>query len=115
MKFLAIYTPDRSAAREPSPELQARMGAYVESSFKSGVLLATGGVGPTPAHAVVRRRQGKLAVVDGPFAEAKELIGGFALLEARDLPHCVELVKEFLGVAGDGESEIFSISLTASP
>ena len=117
MKFLAIYTPAPSARQQP-PEHYAKMSAYVEQSFKNGSLIATGGVGNNPAHATIRRRHGTIENIDGPYSEAKEMIGGFAILEARDLEHCKALVREFLGIAGDGESEIFELggaTLAPSP
>jgi hypothetical protein len=117
MKFLAIYTPTASARNQP-PEHYAKMGAYVDQSFKNGTLVATGGVGNNPAHAKLRARHGTIENIDGPYSEAKEMIGGFAILEARDLAHCKELVREFLSIAGDGESEIFELggaTLAPSP
>ena len=118
MKFLAIYTPDPGAHTKQTPEHYARMGAYVQESFRRGTLVATGGVGANPAHAKLRARHGTIENIDGPYSEAKEMIGGFAILEARDLAHCKELVREFLSIAGDGESEIFElggVSTAASP
>lgn len=50
-----------------------------------------------------------MTVKDGPFAESKEVVGGFAILEARSKAHAIELAKEFLEVAGDGECEIRQI------
>jgi hypothetical protein len=109
MKFLAIYTPAPGHFTKNTPEHFDRMRAYVEDSFKRGHLVATGGVGANPAHAKLRARHGTIENIDGPYSEAKEMIGGFAILEARDLAHCKELVREFLGIAGDGESEIFEL------
>jgi len=109
MKFLAIYTPAPGHFTKHTPEHFARMSAYVEESFKRGFLVATGGVGANPAHAKLRARHGTIENIDGPYSEAKEMIGGFALLEARDLAHCKELVREFLSIAGDGECEIFEL------
>ena len=54
----------------------------------------------------MRLSQGKLTVTDGPFTEAKELIGGFAIIKTASKAEAVELTKRFLKVAGDGESEI---------
>jgi hypothetical protein len=85
------------------------MGAYVEQSFKSGVLIATEGCLPSALGARVRRSSGKITVTDGPFTEAKEVVGGFALIQASSKQHAIEIVKEFLDVAGDGETEIRQI------
>ncbi len=118
MKFLAIYTPAPGHRARQTPADFAKMGAYVEHSFKTGTLIATGGIGDNPAHAKLRARHGTIENIDGPYSESKEMIGGFAILEARDLAHCKELVREFLTIAGDGESEIFELggaSLAPSP
>ena len=118
MKFLAIYTPAPGARAQQGPEHYAKMSAYVERSLENGTVIATGGVGDNPAHAKLRARHGTIENIDGPYSESKEMIGGFAILEARDLAHCKELVREFLTFAGDGESEIFELggaTLAPSP
>jgi hypothetical protein len=57
----------------------------------------------------VRKSGNAITVTDGPFTEAKEVVGGFAILEARSKEHVIELAREFLQVAGDGECEIRQI------
>jgi hypothetical protein len=73
---------------------------------RTGVLLATEGCLPSALGARVRLAGGELTVTDGPFAESKELIAGFALLQADSREEAVELTRRFLQVAGDGECEI---------
>src|SRR5580692_1066395 len=105
MKFLSIYkTAERSVP--PSQEEMARMGKLVEDGMKAGFLLATEGCLPTALGARVRMSGGKLTVTDGPFAEAKEVVGGFALLRANSKEEALEMVKNFLQVDGDGECEL---------
>jgi len=105
MKFLSIYTtPERSIP--PSPEEMARMGKLVEDGMKSGFLLATEGCLPSALGARVRLANGRLTVTDGPFTESKEVVGGLAILKANSKAEAIELVKEFLKFAGDGECEI---------
>jgi hypothetical protein len=82
------------------------MGEFLEEATKAGVLLATGGLGPAAEGTKVIHSGGKFTVVDGPFAEAKELIGGWALMEVRDKDEAIEWTKRFLSIAGDGESTI---------
>lgn len=82
------------------------MGKLVEEGFKAGWLLATEGCLPTALGARVRRSNGKLAVTDGPFTEAKEVVGGFAILKANSKQEAIELTRKFLAVAGDGECEL---------
>ena len=68
--------------------------------------LATGGVGPTAEGAKISLNRGEYEIVDGPFAEAKELMGGWALMECRDLAEAVEWSKRFLAVLGEGEVRV---------
>jgi hypothetical protein len=108
MRFLGYTLGDESAMpmEPPSPELQEEMGAFVEEAVKAGVIVATGGIGPTAMGAKISLKDGEFTVVDGPFTEAKELIGGWALLECRDLPEAIEWSKRFLSVLGEGETRV---------
>jgi hypothetical protein len=84
----------------------AAMGKFVEESFKSGILLATEGCLPTAMGARIRKTNGNFKVTDGPFTEAKEIVGGFALIQAKSKEEAIEHAKAFMNVAGDGEVEI---------
>ena len=85
LRFLAMHQADASseAGTPPDPKLMAKMGALVEEMTKSGVLQEAGGLAATSLGARIRFEGGKHAVVDGPFAESKELVAGYAIL---DLP-----------------------------
>ena len=85
------------------------MGKLIEEGMKAGWLLATEGIqwGETPTR--VRSDGGKVTVTDGPFAEAKEVLGGYALLQARSRQEAIELGKRFLKVAGDGTCEMYQL------
>ena len=111
MRFMMMYRPDANmeTAPPPKPEQMAAMGGFVEEMIKSGVLLATDGLQPMSKGARVRRGQGKVTVTDGPFVEAKELIGGYAVVQAASKDEAIEIAKRFLAVAGDGETEIRQI------
>jgi len=105
MRFLSIYkTAERSAP--PSQEEMDRMGKLIEEAMKAGWLLGTEGCLPSALGARVRRSGTEITVKDGPFTESKEIVGGFALLEAKSKEEAVELVRGFLSVAGDGECEL---------
>ena len=108
MRFLGYTLAEESdlAGEPPPPELYERMGAFVEEAVKAGVVVATGGIAPTAEGAKITLKEGEFTVVDGPFAEAKELVGGWALMECRDLPEAVEWSKRFLGVLGEGEVRV---------
>ena len=104
MRFLGYTLGDPSAPMTPpTPEDFAEMNKFMEEATKAGVLLATGGVGPVEDMTKLIRADGKITVVDGPFTEAKELIGGWALLECRDKAEAIEWSKRFIAIAGDGE------------
>ena len=108
MKFLSVFkTIERTTP--PSQEEMASMGKLIEEGFKAGWLLSTEGCLPSKLGARVRSSGGKLSVTDGPFSEAKEIIGGFALLQASSKEEAIRLTKEFLQVAGDGECELRQI------
>ena len=105
MRFLSIY---KSAERNtpPSQEEMAEMGKLVEEGMKAGWLVATEGCLPTALGARVRRSDGRLTVTDGPFTEAKEVVGGFAILQANSKEEALELVRQFLSHVADGECEL---------
>ena len=105
MRFLSIYMcPERTTP--PSPEEMAQMGKLVEDWMKSGKLLATEGCLPTSLGARVRIDNNKFSVSDGPFTESKEVVGGFAILDAPSKEAAVGYVKEFLGFMGQGTCEL---------
>lgn len=116
MKFLCIFKPGKPEGSPPSQDEMARMGKFIEESFQSGHLIATEGCLPTSLGARVRLKDGKFTVTDGPFAEAKEVIGGFALMQFASKQEAIEYTKKFLQIAGDGESELRQIyEATAGP
>src|SRR5215469_9160911 len=105
MRFLSIYkTRERSAP--PSQQEMTEMGRLVEEGMKAGWLLATEGCLPTALGARVRREDGKITVIDGPFAETKEVVGGFAILKANSKAEAIQLSKDFLEHVADGECEL---------
>ena len=82
--------------------LYAEMGKFIEELTASGVLLATGGLAPDGV--VLTSRGDEITVTDGPFAEAKEAVAGFALVEVRSKEEAIELGRRFRRIVGDGES-----------
>ena len=107
MRFLGYTLGDeRAPVPTPTPEQMEAMDALLQEFTASGVLVATGGLGPTSAAAKVTLKDGEFTVVDGPFTEAKELIGGWALMECRDLAEAVEWSKRFVSVLGEGEVRV---------
>jgi hypothetical protein len=88
------------------------MGKFVEASFKSGVLKETAGLRPTAEGTRIRLSGGRLHVTDGPFTEAKEVVGGFAIVEVKSREEALEIAKEFMDLhrvhwpGFEGESEV---------
>lgn len=107
MRFLSIYRPAKKTPGPPNADEMEKMGKFIEESFKSGELVATGGL--MPGRTYVRSAGGQVNVVDGPFAESKELIAGFALLQADSKDGAIEMSRRFLRIAGDGECELHQI------
>ena len=115
MRFLAVYRTAESC-EPPTPEHMAEMGKLIEEMTNAGVLLATEGCMPSANGARIRLSTGRVTVTDGPFTESKELIAGFALLQARSKEEAVEWTRRFLAVAGDGETELRQIwDFTCNP
>jgi hypothetical protein len=97
MQFLTMIKTDESQpAGPPPPALFEAIGAFGEECTKSGVLIEQGGLLPSAAGALITLAGGKVTVTDGPFAEAKELIGGFAKFQTRTKEEAVELARRFL-------------------
>ena len=77
------------------------MGRLMEEMIRDGSLVRTAGLRPTKEGVRVRSNHGKVSITDGPFTETKEVIGGYAILEAPSMPEAIELTRRFLAVHGD--------------
>jgi len=104
MRFLMTINGGGPA---PDAELYARMGEFIDELSKAGVLVATGGLAATGTH--VRAEGGKVTFTDGPYAEAKETIVSFAVLDLPSAEAAIELSHRFWAVHGDGEGDIRQI------
>ena len=112
MRYLMVHRIDESKpdAYVPTPELMAGMGALMGEMTTAGVLLAAEGVTHSSRGARIRVVTGKKTVTDGPFTEAKEVIGGFALIQVRSLDEAKQWAGRFADVVGDTEIEIREVS-----
>jgi hypothetical protein len=109
MRFMAMVkvTKEPEAGVMPKPELMEAMGRFNEEMIKAGVLLALDGLQPTSKGARIRFSGGKRSVVDGPFAESKELVAGFWLIQVKSKEEAIEWMKRCPPPMGpDEEAEI---------
>jgi hypothetical protein len=99
-RYLSLIRIDENDAPAggPSAELMERMGELIEEMTKAGVLLDTAGLTPAAQGTRVHYEGGQISVTDGPFTETKEVIGGYALLQAKDKAEALEWTKRFLRV-----------------
>jgi hypothetical protein len=91
---------DEKSGLAPSEKLMSDMGKLMEEMTRDGTLVSTAGLRPTAEGVRVRLRGGKLSTIDGPFTETKEVIGGYAILEANSTKEAIELTKRFLSIHG---------------
>jgi hypothetical protein len=113
MKYLCfIRHPESYRDAAPPPGMMEAMGRFVERAMKSGVLVDTGGLLPSKEGVRIRLSNGELSVTDGPFSESKEVIGGWAILQAETKPEAIAAAREFMELhrehwpGFEGESEV---------
>jgi hypothetical protein len=106
MRFVLMYRPDRAESTPMDPQKMMALGNLCREMMKAGVVVTSAGLHPSSRGARVRLKSGKVAVMDGPFAETKELIAGINLIEVKTKEEAIELAKRYIAIAGDGETEI---------
>src|SRR5712692_1924088 len=99
MRFMYIVTPAQN--KPPTPELMEAVHKLADREIKAGRMLDSGGLMPRASGAQVRIRDGQLSVVDGPFVEAKEVIGGYAIFELPGKQEAVAAAVEFMQLHKD--------------
>jgi hypothetical protein len=99
MRFMYVVTP--AHAVPPTPELMDAVHKLADREIKAGRMLDSGALMPRTLGAQVRIADGELSVIDGPFVEAKEVIGGYAIFELKDKEEAVEKAVEFMQVHRD--------------
>ena len=100
MKFLSLVRVAENG-QKPTERLMNEMGKLMEEMTKKGALVSTAGLTPTAKGVRLRSNHGKVTRTDGPFTETKEVVGGYAILEAPSMAEAIELTKRFLDVHGD--------------
>jgi hypothetical protein len=113
MKYLMMIKHSENVRSEPIPQaLMDAMGKFVQEGFKSGVLKDTAGLKPTKEAFRIRLSGGKLKVTDGPFTEAKEVVGGYAMVEVKSREEALKIARDFMELhrvhwpTFEGESEV---------
>jgi hypothetical protein len=102
MRFMTMVKFDESLPMGPPPqELVQAMGEFAAEGARNGTLVDQGGLLPSAAGAIVSLADGTIKAVDGPFTEAKELIGGYAVIEVRSKAEAVELARRLMQIHKD--------------
>jgi hypothetical protein len=95
MKFLMFIKHTANPGQPPKPLMDA-MEKFVGASFAKGILKDTGGLFPPAKSTYIQSKGGKVTIKDGPFTEAKEVVGGYALVETTTREEALALAKEFM-------------------
>ncbi|WP_245745882.1 YciI family protein [Nocardia altamirensis] len=116
MRYMMLIHVDPVTAPEPDEALMEQVGKVIEEMTKAGVLLDTNGLHPVTEATRITQSNGKQTVVDGPFTESKEVVGGYCILQTKSQDEAVEWTKRFLGAHGpewDIEVEIRQLAVQA--
>lgn len=108
MRYMLIHTIDESApeASNPSPEFMEGMGRFMGEVAQAGALLAAEGVQHSSTGARIRHSGGTNTVTDGPFTEAREVIGGFAIIEVKSREEALEWAGRFADLFEEVQVEV---------
>ncbi len=115
MQFMMLVkaTNDSEAGAPPNPQLMAAVARLAEKANHEGLMVTAGGLLPSSQGTRIRAAKGKTSVIDGPFAETKELVGGYAIFNLQSKEEAVRMGREFmqihadiLGPSYEGELEI---------
>lgn len=108
MRYISIYT-HKPRSTPPSQDEMATMEKLIGDGHREGWLVITEGVAFGQNGVRVHAQAGKVTVTDGPFAEAKEVIGGYAILKVRSHEEALALCRRFLAVTGEGTCEMYQL------
>jgi hypothetical protein len=112
MKFLCLSNDDPEKLRiPPTPEQMGKIGTFMAEAAQSGHIFLTGGVRPSEAAIKVSYANGKATITDGPYAEAKELVAGFAILDVESRDQAIDWVTRFAEAAGVEKMELRELFL----
>ena len=111
MRFMMMVKHPENSVPPPQPLMDA-MARIGQEAVKNGTMVISGGLAPTAQSNRVRLSSGKISVIDGPFTETKEVVGGFAIMEFKSKEEALEAAKHFLDLhrqhwpGWEGESEV---------
>jgi hypothetical protein len=104
---MMLYKPGRDDGSPPDPNVREKLGRLAAEGFAKGIMLSQDGLQPSAQGAKVRiSENGSFKVTDGPFAEAKEVIAGYAIMNFGSKAEAIQAAKDFLAVMGTGETEV---------
>lgn len=106
MRFMIMFRTEKDAEGVPPCKDLAAMQDFTAALVREGIVLGTEGLYPSARGARVRLDGGRVAVTDGPFAEAKEVVAGYVLVRVDSRDAAVDLAARFLDVAGEGIAEV---------
>ena len=115
MKFLSLVRIDEKTGQQPTERLMQDMGKLMQEMLRSGALVSTAGLMPTALGVRMRSDHGRISVQDGPFTETKEVVGGYAIIEAPSLEEAKKITRRFLEVHGDEWDVTCEVRPFASP
>jgi len=101
MKFLSMVRLSENGGLVPSDKMMDDMDKLIQELTREGKLVGAAGLAPTRDGVRVRQKNGKQSTTDGPFTETKEVVGGYAILEAGSMKEAIEIAKRFLRVHGN--------------
>jgi hypothetical protein len=95
MRFMGLVKTNEDQGEVPQALTEA-MGKFIEKTMKAGQVMDTGGLAPSAASRRVRLSGGRVAVVDGPYSETKEIVGGYAIFDVSSLDEAIRITRDFL-------------------
>ena len=122
MRYMMFIKHTKDYRKDTVPaSLYEEMGKFIEETTKSGNFVGGAGLQPTSAGARVKLSKGKISVVDGPFSESKEIVGGYAIMEAKTREEALDLARRFMDLhrthwpAFEGECEVRPLEEEVQP
>lgn len=115
MRILSYFTIDPATKAVPTYHDFERMSALAGEMREKGILIETGGRDADMLDMRIERKNGNVSVTDGPFAESKEVVGGYAMLEVKDREEAIVWMQRFLDLVGDATCYLHEINVAPLP